>query len=119
MRWPRVSRREELAWAAGLFEGEGNFYRPPTGGYQASLSMTDEDSVLRFQRAVGFGLVVEQKRRAGLKTLYRWRVANFQHVQALAALLWPGLGARRRAAVRATITRREFHGYPVYEEERA
>ena len=42
------TRRENLAWAAGLFEGEGSLTHAKRGRYfslQVELGMTDEDRV--------------------------------------------------------------------------
>ena len=47
----------ELAWAAGLFEGEGSFSRSAKGRVRASLKMVEESSVRRFHDAVGVGKV--------------------------------------------------------------
>jgi hypothetical protein len=92
-----LSRREELIWAAGLFEGEGCFTRNTNGYPKAKIVMTDEDSIRRFCTAVGFGSVHGPVRRRSWKPYWEWRIGGFEKVQALLAMLWPGLGARRRA----------------------
>ena len=59
----------DLAWAAGLFEGEGCFTfqgskKARTRGGRlgkAQLSMTDEDVVRKFHTIMGFGSLREQK----------------------------------------------------------
>jgi len=108
--------RTELAWASGLFEGEGTigFYRAGRNGSgrsivaQAALGMTDRDSVDRFQWAVGIGRIYVRPgstRVSGVveKTAYVWHVNSFESVQALVAMLWCGLGARRRAKAREVL----------------
>jgi hypothetical protein len=108
--------REELAWAAGLFEGEGSFflttirkngkeYVYPT----AALRMTDEDSVLRFQRIIGFGTVhsrdfKDHPKYSHYKKSFVWRANGFERTQAVAAFLWSGLGKRRKEAVRYVLS---------------
>lgn len=87
----------KIAWAAGLFEGEGSWLQPKQGGYRASLAMTDLDAVLAFRRAVGFGKVDGPLFREDRKPMWTWRVQSFQHVQALGAMFWPWLCRRRRA----------------------
>lgn len=96
--------REELAWAAGLFEGEGcitgqvcnkKFYYP-----KAFLIMTDFDVVVRFQEALGFGsFVLRLARREGWKDQLEVNVCSFEKFQQLVCLLWPWLGIRRRARI--------------------
>jgi hypothetical protein len=56
-----MASAEEIAWAAGLFEGEGCIsYIRPWGrepDIQAALAMTDEDVVRRFDEIVDRGRV--------------------------------------------------------------
>ena len=100
--------REEVAWAAGLFEGEGSIgaYRrslPRVGrSVQASLHMTDEKPVREFARIVGVGTVSGPIQRPG-KPIYLWRVSNFEYVQHVAAVLWPRLAPRRRTQTHQTL----------------
>jgi hypothetical protein len=93
--------REEIAWAAGVFEGEGSFTMSGhrRNSHTATVSMCDEDVVRRFYKAVGIGYVNGPYQNSGInrKPYYRWQTARFEHVQALVAMLWPWLGQRRRA----------------------
>jgi len=94
--------REDLAWAAGLFEGEGSWspIRRDSGNPRltAQLGMTDLDTVDRFEAIAGRGVrsIIKANRA---KPLYHWRIAGYEHVQALAAMLWPWLSQRRRGRV--------------------
>jgi hypothetical protein len=54
---------EELAWAAGLFDGEGCVVPLGSGTIMARLSMADSESVYRFHRAIGSGRVWTMHRR--------------------------------------------------------
>ena len=47
---------EEIAWAAGLFEGEGSIY-PSGRGVRLALKMTDEEPIRRFAKIVKRGSV--------------------------------------------------------------
>lgn len=85
----------ELAWAAGLFEGEGCFHITGKSA-QANLHMTDEDTVRRFAAAIGIGNVHDRPTRHDRKPSWVWRVGGLVKVQAVVAMLWFGLGARRR-----------------------
>ena len=97
---PKSSRAAmELAWAAGLFEGEGSFtYESRTGIPNVRLSMADEDSVRRFSNAIGFGRVRGPKfdKRPNRKPLWEWTAGGFEKSQAILGMLWFGLGSRRR-----------------------
>jgi hypothetical protein len=94
--------REQLAWAAGLFEGEGcfNAHRRSDGQYsvQARLAMTDEDVVRRFAAIVGLGRVYGPiSRQSGRKPTYDWASGDARDVCAVIKLLLPWLGNRRTA----------------------
>jgi hypothetical protein len=100
-------RREELAWAAGLFEGEGCFSAGSPYGQKAQLAMTDEDVVRRFHRVVGFGNVHEYTQKVpDRKPMFWWRAHSFENFQALVAMLWPWLGERRRERAIVILTRK-------------
>jgi hypothetical protein len=63
--------------------------------------MTDEDVVRRFRDVVGIGTVAERlPRPPGQKMQWAWSVSSREHVQAVAAMFWGFLGARRRVRVK-------------------
>ncbi len=98
--------RENLAWAAGLFEGEGCFSSAGGRGLHASVNMTDEDVVRRFQSVVQMGIIYPRKpARVGWKPQWQWLIGSFEHFQALGAMLWPWLHARRRARFKTILKR--------------
>ncbi len=86
----------DIAFAAGLFDGEGCF-STSVQGCQAALTMTDLDSVQNFLRAVGFGDIKTVKVPENRKPAWVWRVNGFEKVQALYAMIYPWLNQRRRA----------------------
>lgn len=97
--------REDLAWAAGLFEGEGCFTsrrdyrlvfakRPPC----VAISMTDKDRLDKFMAIVGMGRVVPLNPRTNCKPSWRWLATSFEECQGVVGLLWAWLGPRRREA---------------------
>src|SRR5712691_1669149 len=51
-----MNREVEIAWAAGLFEGEGCFTQN-RGRPVARLTTTDVDIVVRFAEAIGWGMI--------------------------------------------------------------
>jgi hypothetical protein len=102
-----MSRETDIAWAAGLFEGEGyittNYKgRSPSFG----IGMTDEDVVLRFTDIVGIDHKRIRSRPPGIdkrtKVLYELRVNRREDVDRVIDMFLPYLGNRRRErAIRA------------------
>lgn len=93
--------REELAWAAGFFDGEGHCgYRNITNGYpyhtihraiSLSVGQRYEEPLLRFQIAVlGLGKIYYRK-DALSKPKFSWRTGKWENVQAISVMLWPFL----------------------------
>lgn len=101
----------DLAWAAGVFEGEGyighNKIAPRCG-----LAMTDEDVVRRLHAIMGIGSVHRADRsRRGHKPIWAWGVGGFPSTQYVLALFWPWLGQRRRLRAKEILT--EFATRPA------
>ncbi len=95
--------REELAWAAGLFEGEG-YIGMSRVSPAMSLASTDEDVVQKFNQVVGLGRVCgpytyTYTYRKKSKPIWVWRAGGFTNVQAIGALLWFKLCDRRRTKI--------------------
>jgi hypothetical protein len=98
-------RREEIIWAAGLFEGEGSFAagmsvhkrnKKPRLGMR--MTTTDRDVAERFMKAVGVGTIrVRPQTGLGTKDVHEWGTGGFHRTQYLVAMFWPWLGTRRRA----------------------
>jgi hypothetical protein len=103
--------REDLAWAAGLFEGEGSFIVKKAGRgrtLSARILMTDLDVLQKFQSVVQMGKIDGPYNREGSpKPQWVWRVEKFELCQAVAAMLWTWLHARRRQAIRLALA--AFH----------
>jgi hypothetical protein len=97
-----MTMREDIAWAAGLFEGEGSFMVAYAPSYpRAVVIMTDEDVIRRFGAVVGLGNIRGPYTRKGQpankwKPFWTWSVSGFEKTQAIYAMFWPWLGARRR-----------------------
>lgn len=99
--------RADIAWAAGLFEGEGHFgIHSGHGQRSATLQMTDEDTVRKFHEVVGFGRVRGPMLpyQTARKTTWRWEATSYQHVQAFIAMAWPWLRNRRKARARELLS---------------
>lgn len=90
--------REELAWAAGFFDGEGCFHcsgQSRTLQPRVSIGQVDRGSLDRFQRAVQVGKVYGPKKHAGRNEkigYHQYQVGSFEGVQHILAVLWPFLG---------------------------
>lgn len=86
---------EEVAWVAGLLEGEGSFMVQKKGSLCVSCSMTDEDVVRKLHELTGMGSVITDKLRIGRRQVYTWRIANRSKVVELITYLRPYMGSRR------------------------
>jgi hypothetical protein len=106
----QVQRNEiDVAWAAGLFEGEGCFHAYPRGkrgsGAQLRLGMTDRDVVERFAAIMGCGNIYVHKPGTGShKPCPTWCLYEAEKVCEVIELLLPWLGARRRARALEVLT---------------
>ena len=91
--------RENIAWAAGVFEGEGCIKLIPVSDpnrIALSLVMTDADVVYRFHSTLGLGFVGKPTVRGCHKPYWTWTCTRGEHVQAILAAFWEFLGERRK-----------------------
>lgn len=96
--------REELAWAAGLFDGEGTvgaYLNPRSKALQfkASVAQVDRKVLDRFQIALGMGRVVlrlRKKLRGNERPIFEWVVQSFEETQASLVMLWTWLSPVKR-----------------------
>jgi hypothetical protein len=90
----------EVAWAAGLFEGEGTITR---SGKQPRLclAMHDESVVRRFAAAMGIGHVYGPYRNegslGGIRDRWHWVAQGEERARDAYLLLRPWLSDRRKA----------------------
>lgn len=114
----------EIAWAAGLFEGEGSFSiqrqrahktKFPTEGRldefvyaNASLATTDRDVIERFASIVGVGKIHGPHKRTNdqHKPIYVWNVSRRDEFEVFAEMIRPFLGERRLARMNEVIAAR-------------
>lgn len=98
---PEAVSDMEVAWLAGLLEGEGSFMAGPPSSPKLPvvvLSMTDEDVVARVAALWGIRYLTVRPRR------HHWAVAYMVQLRGANAVAWmqamrPLLGGRRRAQV--------------------
>ena len=99
----------EVAWAAGLFEGEGTFTTDNRGtSVRACLHMTDQDVVERFAAIVGGKVLGPYGPYGHSAPRWQWE-AYGENALRLMDLFEPYLGQRRLARcaeLRASFARR-------------
>ena len=117
----------EVAWAAGLFDGEGcaclcrqirrvrrgEMLNPPRVYYSPSASVVNTDYALleRFQHAVGDGKIRRMPLPAKPQHNQRWmwEVTGTRNVATVYAVLAPYLSPAKTAAFTKTLAGREPH----------
>ena len=95
--WYNISMKELIAWAAGLFEGEGSIIlNPARSSYGVSMSQTDKDVLEKFQSIVG-GKISKtfDQRKPHYKKCWQWW-AYGENAKKILLLLYPYLQSRRK-----------------------
>jgi hypothetical protein len=115
-----VSRKTDLAWAAGFFDGEGCFHcsgpHRKRGGLRktltirAAITQVHPEVILKFQRIVELGNVYGPYIRPAGQPSYRWALASGSKVEVLLELLWPYLGSVKRIQGRDAVDRWRAYG---------
>lgn len=99
--------KAEIAWVAGLLEGEGSFSSAQHHGRghqigRVDMQSIDHDTLETLARITGIGSVhgplAPQPNR---QPLWYWRVQRHNDVRALTELIYPWMGARRRRQIEA------------------
>jgi hypothetical protein len=94
-----TTREEEIAWATGLFEGEGTITLSNERLY-VRLVNTDEAIVRRLAEIVPFGTIYgpyDRRERDGFRRRPIWVwIATCENGLDALALMWPWLSDRRR-----------------------
>ncbi len=99
--------RSAIAWAAGLFEGEGCI-QYHINSLRLALTTTDADVIARFVFVVGHGHLHERKLQAAHhKASWEWWVHGHA-AEEIYLLFRPHLGLRRRAAGDLALHRRRL-----------
>ena len=101
-----IMRQRDLAWAAGLFEGEGSVYlknqAPKKDGTLIfhpciNMAITDEDVLQKFVAIIGVGKAIPEHciRKGANKLRWGWSVQG-KNAYRVATILFPYLGMRRK-----------------------
>lgn len=93
----------DIAWVAGILEGEGWFGLNRMKGRtypHIAAHMTDEDVIRRLHSVLEIGTVTgPHPSQNGMKPTWRWRVQSKKDAARLLLALYPLLSTRRRAQV--------------------
>ena len=101
--------RENLAWAAGLLEGEGCFHLAKRKGSETSLIMridmklTDFDVMARLLAILRIGTIYgpfQNKQFPHRKPIWSFEAVRQNEVYAVCAALYPFMGDRRLAKIK-------------------
>lgn len=92
-----IPTESEIAWAAGLFEGEGTICFS-NSTILISVNMTDKDILEKFFKIVQGGYFNGPYKRPNpkWKDSWQWRVQGGAWCQTIIAMFWPWLGERRK-----------------------
>jgi hypothetical protein len=105
----RQMTEAELAWVAGLLEGEGCFFpiEYRTKGYgpytyaRVAVLMTDLDVLQRLQRVTGIGHIngPTPRKDPRHKPIWHWVASKNKESITLMRAVYPLMGERRRARI--------------------
>jgi hypothetical protein len=102
---------EQIAWMAGIYDGEGSVITPKTrserGGRQTtplriSIQMTDRDVLENFRSFAGGGHIHSKKELPGRKQIFVYQTQG-PRAFVLFQKIWPWLCSRRRGQVGSAI----------------
>jgi len=95
----RQVSQTEIAYCAGLYEGEGNCHtRRGAKGADLQIAMCDKEPLLKFQGVLGGNLSGPHPPKSpepNAKPYYTWSMGNWSKVEKVINLLSPYLSPRR------------------------
>lgn len=104
----RLISSAEIAWVAGVFEGEGHLVNNGKFGIRLRVNMVDEDVIRRLHKITGVGKVYERDLRSESRQLqYVWDVCRRNEVLDVLYKIRPWLGTRRSIRASEAIERME------------
>lgn len=97
-----MKKQIDIAWAAGIIEGEGTFSIGKDRTKSVIVRMTDKDVVLRLRSIFGGNFTGPHVYLSapGRKPLYRWSVSRREEVVELLRAILPHMGERRTKRIK-------------------
>lgn len=97
----------EIAWLAGLFEGEGCVSFHGKNEVHLVINMTDQDVMERVHKLTGFvgSFRFYESKNPNHKDTWNWAVGERDQVIMLITLLLPWMGERRSRKMKAALER--------------
>lgn len=99
-------RPEDLAWVAGLLEGEGSFMMRKSNVPKAQCQMTDQDVILRLQEKCGGNVYfcerTEEEKAKNWKNSWTWSLQGQAAADLMASIL-PHMGRRRSEKIQEIV----------------
>lgn len=86
----------EIAWVAGIIEGEGCLLLERGIYPRVAVTMTDEDVILKLFKVTGTGTCVSKQPLKSGKIAYHWQVRRYEDVARFLMQIIPHLGNRRK-----------------------
>src|SRR5215510_6894671 len=110
----------EIAWLAGLLEGEGCFhvnFSQKNPYIFVEMQMTDEDVVYKAQEVSGIGNVTHISRKtAGWNDCWRWSISTQKDAAALMMTIYPLMGQRRQEKIKECLAAWRSFPYREYRD---
>lgn len=95
--------QREIAWVAGIIEGEGTFYISPRGFGRIKVAMTDLDVIERLHEWTGYGHVTGPHLHGANKPSWAWTVSTIDECIALGEAVQPWMCLRRGLALESLL----------------
>ena len=114
-----MANSEEMAWLAGLLEGEGSFGLKMSGKGPAAVrnvpvvkvAMKDLDVIHKAHAVAGFGTVATCKPNSSGCVMHVWQSVDRERVPQLLRELLPWMGSRRGEAIREVLSKAAPYGW--------
>ena len=106
-----VVTSEQIAWFAGLLEGEGCLSFVKGSGWRIAVRMTDEDIILRIQAIFGGSVYFEARSKLNPKhkDTWQWQLSNRAAIYKVVTAVYPHMGERRKTKMDAFLA---YHADP-------
>lgn len=106
----------EIAWLAGLLEGEGSFACPPSDGQlRISLQMCDEDIVARVADMFGLAYHATRHHERNEKWRPAFRLTIRGQTRDIMKAIYPHMGIKRKQQIDVILAKRELF-FPTKEK---